>query len=489
MSGPVLLSAERLTVRVDGGPVLLHDLSFELRAGEALIVVGESGAGKSLLAQAVMGNLPAALRVGGGLTVGGARLRAEDQRARRPLWGRTLALLPQEPALALDPMIRVLPQLARTHELVRGVGASPAMAEARRDLDAAGLGDAARRYPWQFSGGMAQRAAAAVALAGGARILLADEPTKGLDAHWRDRTIGMLDAVRQAGGCVVVITHDLRVARALGGQLIVLRAGRVTEQGDTRAILARPSDAFTQRLIQAEPANWPRRPAPAAGAAVLTARGLSKDFGDGVLFDGLDLDVRRGERWVVRGPSGVGKSTLGNVLLGLLAPDRGSVRRADGLGPTALQKLYQDPVASFAPHVSLARSLGDVARRHGHPWPKLVERLERLGLSTRLLSRRPSEVSGGELQRLALARVLMARPALLFADEPTSRLDPATQRETLMLLLDVLEEDAAEGGAGAGTALLLVTHDDDIAEAVGTHGLRLGASPGVEALGRPPPGP
>jgi peptide/nickel transport system ATP-binding protein len=169
-----------------------------------------------------------------------------------------------------------------------------------------------------------------------------------------------------------------------------------------------------------------------------------------------------------------------------MAPDRGSVRRADGLGPTALQKLYQDPVASFAPHVSLARSLGDVARRHGHPWPKLVERLERLGLSTRLLSRRPSEVSGGELQRLALARVLMARPALLFADEPTSRLDPATQRETLMLLLDVLEEDAAEGGAGAGTALLLVTHDDDIAEAVGTRFLRLGGSPGVGSLGRAP---
>jgi peptide/nickel transport system ATP-binding protein len=493
---PVLLAVEDLTVHV-GARALVRGVSFALRPGEALTLLGESGAGKSLLAQAVMGNLPAALRADGLVTVAGTRTRADDPRARRPLWGRTLALLPQEPSLALDPLMRVLPQLAESHALVRGTGAREAVEAARRDLAAAGLATSARCYPWQLSGGMAQRAAAAVALAGGAPVLLADEPTKGLDAQARDRTVALMRAIQAAGGCVVVITHDLRVARALGGRLIVLRAGEVVEQGDTHAVLARPAHAFTRRLVEADPARWPRRAAPAAGAPVLNARGLAKGFGDagagaesgGMLFDGLDLDIRCGERWVVRGASGSGKSTLGNVLLGLLPPDRGTVRRADGLAPTALQKLYQDPVASFAPRVSLERSLRDAARRHGRPWPSVVERLRRLGVPEDLLARRPMAVSGGELQRIALARVLIARPALLFADEPTSRLDPVTQQEALAVLLDALEEDAADGGPGGGTALLLVTHDDDLARAVGTRVLRLGASPGVEALGLPSAGP
>ncbi|UST53952.1 ATP-binding cassette domain-containing protein [Comamonadaceae bacterium OTU4NAUVB1] len=492
---PVLLAVDDLTVHV-GARVLLRGVSFALRPGEALTLLGESGAGKSLLAQAVMGNLPAALRAGGAVTVAGTRTRADAPRARRALWGRTLALLPQEPSLALDPLMRVLPQLAESHALVRGATASGAAEAARRDLAAAGLAAAARRYPWQLSGGMAQRAAAAVALAGGAPVLLADEPTKGLDAFSRDRTVALMRAIQAAGGCVVVITHDLRVARALGGRLIVLRAGEVVEQGDTHAVLARPAHPFTRRLVEADPARWPKRAAPVAGAAVLAARGLAKGFGDhggggggGLLFEGLELDIRRGERWAVRGPSGTGKSTLGNVLLGLVAPDRGTVRRAEGLASTALQKLYQDPVASFAPRIGLERTLRDAARRHGRPWEPVARRLERLGVPGDVLARRPSEVSGGELQRIALARVLIARPALLFADEPTSRLDPVTQQEALAVLLDALEEDAADGAADGGTALLLVTHDDDIAEAVGTHGLRLGASPGVEALGRPPPGP
>lgn len=485
----VLLSVDDLTVEI-GTRLLLRGVSFDVRPGEALTLIGESGAGKSLLAQAVMGNLPAALRAGGQVTVAGRSTRAEDQRARRSLWGRTLALLPQEPALALDPLMHVLPQLAETHALVRGAGVHDAVATAWRDLAEAGLAAAARCYPWQLSGGMAQRAAATVALAGGATVLLADEPTKGLDAHWRDRTVELMNTVRRAGGCVVVITHDLRVAQALGGQLMVMRGGEAVEQGDTHAVLARPRHPFTRRLLQAAPAHWPRRATPVAGGApVVSTRGLAKGFGGGVLFERLDLEIRRGERWVVRGASGTGKSTLGNVLLGLLPPDRGTVRRAHGLAPTALQKLYQDPVASFAPRVTLERSLRDAARRHGRPWPEVMQWLYRLNVSSRLLARRPSEVSGGELQRIALARVLIVRPALLFADEPTSRLDPVTQQEALEVLLDVLEEDADDGGADGGTALLLVTHDDDIADAVGTRFLSLGVVPETESSGRTPAGP
>ncbi|WPB56059.1 ABC transporter ATP-binding protein [Xylophilus sp. GOD-11R] len=461
-----LLAVEGLSVHV-GRRALLREVSFCLRPGESLTLLGESGAGKSLMAQAVIGNLPAALTAGGSVLVDGRRSRADDHRARRALWGRSLALLPQEPALALDPLMRVARQWHESLSLVRGMGSSPARATTAEGLRAAGLRDAGGHYPWQLSGGMAQRAAAGIAMAGGARVLLADEPTKGLDAHWRDRTVELLQSVQRAGGCVVVITHDLRVARALGGQLMVLRGGEVVEHGGTEQVLARPTHAFTRQLIAADPAHWPIRTAPAPGGPLLEARALSKRYGSQVLFDAVDLRVRGGERLSVQGPSGTGKSTLGNVLLGLSHADHGTLHRADGLSPTAFQKLYQDPAASFAPRASLRTSLRDVALRHGAGWNTVEQRLERLGVAGDLLARRPSEVSGGELQRIALARVLITRPALLFADEPTSRLDPVTQQQGMAVLLDALDD--------SGAALLLVTHDEDIARAVGGATLRLGA--------------
>ncbi|MCZ2497266.1 ATP-binding cassette domain-containing protein [Xylophilus sp. Kf1] len=470
MSAPsgdsALLAVDGLSVRI-GSRYLLRELSFSLRPGEALTLLGESGAGKSLLAEAVMGSLPDVLQAGGSVVMEGRRSRADDLRARRSLWGRTVALLPQEPAIALDPLMRIAPQWAETERLVRGLGAGPAGAAASAGLVRAGLAGSGDKFPWQLSGGMAQRAAAGIAMAGGARILLADEPTKGLDAHWRDRTVELLRSVQRAGGCVVVITHDLRVAQALGGQLMVLRQGEVVEQGDAAAILARPAHDFTRALVRADPAHWPRRPAPGPGALLLDARGLAKGFGGQVLFEDIDLALHAGQRWVVQGASGSGKSSLGNALLGLLPPDRGTVVRAAGLPATACQKLYQDPASSFAPKVTLGTALRDAARLHRTPWRTVEDRLGRLGVAGDLLARRPAQVSGGELQRVALARVLTARPALLFADEPTSRLDPVTQQQGMAVLLDALDD--------TGAALLLVTHDEDIAQAVGQRFLRLGA--------------
>ncbi len=465
MTSNALLSVSDLCIRV-GPTLLLRDVSFELQPGECLTLLGESGAGKSLLAQAIMGNLPSALSASGQICIGSQRSAAEQPAARRPLWGRTVALLPQEPSQALNPLMRVLPQLSEVYEGVGGESADAARARATDSLREAGLDDALGRYPWQISGGMAQRAAAHIALAGGARILLADEPTKGLDRHWCDQSIGWLQRVQQAGGCVLVITHDLRVARALGGRLMVLKGGEVVETGETRAVLDAPRHPFTRRLIDADPSRWPALPAPGQGAPVLTARGLSKRFGPRRLFEHLDLDIHRHERIVLQGSSGVGKSTLGNVLLGLTPADQGTVQRAAALPAHALQKLYQDPVASFALHHPLERLLRDVMRLHRQPWASLLDRLERLGIAPALLARRPNEISGGELQRVAMARVLAVRPALLFADEPTSRLDPVSQQEALALLLDCVAECEA--------ALLLVTHDDDIAHWLGSRRLHFG---------------
>lgn len=464
LKSDTLLAVEDLGIQV-GGKHLLHGISFALRAGEALTLVGESGAGKSLLAQAIMGNLPPGLQATGRITLDGTTTRADDAAARRTLWGRKLALLPQEPSLALNPLARVAPQLAEVYRLLHRRTASAAATQAHQVLGDAGLGGAAHHYPWQLSGGMAQRAVAAITLAGGAPVLMVDEPTKGLDAHWRDRMVALFRGVLASGGCLLTITHDLQVAHALGGQVIVLRHGVAVEQGDIGTVMAAPAHPFTRQLIAADPARWLPFAQPAVGEPVVQASGISKAYGTQQLFAPMDLEVRSGERIAVQGPSGTGKSTLGNVLLGLLAPDSGRVERSARLRPHALQKLYQDPVGSFAPHISLAQSLRDAARLHRRDWKAVQRRLAQLRVPEDLLTRKPEQVSGGELQRIALARVLTAQPALLFADEPTSRLDPITQQEAIETLLSATQE--------TGAALMLVTHDAHLAAAVATRTLHL----------------
>lgn len=195
----------------------------------------------------------------------------------------------------------------------------------------------------------------------------------------------------------------------------------------------------------------------------MSARGLAKAYGPTPLFRDLDVDVRSGERWSVTGPSGVGKTTLGDALLRLTPVDAGTVVHGPSAGGGRLQKLYQDPALSFPRRVTLARALRDVVRRHGATHAQLTALLEQVGLSPDLLLRRPDQVSGGELQRVAIVRAMLTRPALVLADEATSRLDLATQETTVDVLMTELTR--------TGCALLLVTHDEALAAAVTQHRL------------------
>jgi peptide/nickel transport system ATP-binding protein len=313
---------------------------------------------------------------------------------------------------------------------------------------------------------MAQRTAFAAARAGGARILIADEPTKGLDASLRSSVVATLRTTFEGGGALLTITHDVSVAEALGGRLGVMLDGRIIEEGDAPSVLTRPRHDYTRRLVAADPARWPDRARPPVGDLVLTGHRLGKRFGSHQLFAGVDVEIRRGEAVAVTGPSGSGKTTLGNILLGLRRSDQGHVARAKGIDALKLQKLYQDPVASFPPHATLRRTMRDLVERHSLTWTGVETLLARLKLSHDLLDRRPDQVSGGELQRFALVRVLLMQPALLFADEPTSRLDPITQAETMDLLAQQCKDQ--------GVALLLVTHDTRIAHNMTSLQLPLG---------------
>jgi peptide/nickel transport system ATP-binding protein len=380
--------------------------------------------------------------------------------------GRAIALLPQEPWLALDPTIRSAPQVEEVFRRVRRLGAAEAAARTRASLAAVGLEDAARAYPFQLSGGMAQRLAFAATAAGETPLLIADEPTKGLCSTLRDEVAAMLRRHAEAGRMLLTITHDVAVARRLGGAVAIMLEGRVVEQGPAERVLAAPSHPYARRPLAAEPSAWPESPHPPPGRVVLSARALAKRYGTRSLFANLTLSFHAGETVAVTGPSGSGKTTLGNVLLGLVPTDSGTVVREAGTAPTRYQKLYQDPPSAFARGVSMGRLLADLARRHGIAAARIEALLARLRLAPALLGRGAEAISGGELQRFALARALLLDPVFLFADEATSRLDMITQAETMALL----RETAAE----RGLALLVVTHDGEIARKVAARRIAIG---------------
>jgi peptide/nickel transport system ATP-binding protein len=452
------------------------------KPGRPVTIVGESGSGKSLLAHAIMGTLPADLTARGSLTMDGQSYDLADRANRRRLWGRVMSLLPQEPGLALDPTMRAQEQVAE------GASTFPMdRRTARRSagslLAGLGLGQASAAFPHTLSGGMAQRVAFAAATIGDAPVLMADEPSKGLDKHARAELAELLKRHLDAGGILLTITHDLDLARELGGDILVMKDAHVVEQGTARQVFTEPAHPYTRRLLAAEPENWNSSwaragaPAETTGEPLISGEGLGKAFAGQELFSDLSVTIRPGERVSLSGPSGSGKTTLGNVLLRLLPPDTGYVRHADALRGGRLQKLYQDPAMAFPSRVLLRDSFGDVIRRHRLKPEGLEKLMASLRLAPVLLHRAPGQVSGGELQRLAIIRSMLLEPALVFADEPTSRLDLITQQETISCLMDQADRQEC--------AVVLVTHDGALANAV-TH-RRIPLGPADNALERVTP--
>lgn len=468
------LDVPRVVVR-HGATVLTDVADLRIVAGRPLTIVGESGSGKSVLAHALMGTLPPELAAEGSMSVGGARFDLADRAGRRQLWGSELALLPQEPALALDPTMRVRGQVAEGARSWRSQRSQRSMARRLADerLEGLGLSHVGAAYPHILSGGMAQRVAYAAATIGGARILIIDEPSKGLDRHSLDRLAGLLMAHVDEGGLLLTITHDLQLARRLGGDVMVMRDSEIVESGPATQVLTTPSHPYTRRLLAAEPSRW-RFPwmrgtttADPNLEPLVSARAIAKSYGAAPLFRDLSLQIRPGERWALTGPSGVGKTTLGDALLRLTRVDEGSVMLGAATRAGRVQKLYQDPALSFPRRVPLELAMRDAMRRHDVDVERVRSLMGKVGLPFSILERRPGQVSGGELQRVAIVRAVLPRPVLVFADEATSRLDLATQATTM----DSLMTEVADYGC----ALLVVTHDEELATAVADHRVRLDA--------------
>ncbi|XVV00799.1 ABC transporter ATP-binding protein [Actinosynnema sp. CA-248983] len=453
---------------VSGRPVLAG-LTLALGEGERVGVVGESGAGKTTLALALVGAVRPGLRVvRGQVRVDGRDVLAASPAERRALRRRVLSYLPQDPPSALTPTLRIARQL-------RELAADRSPDAVSRRLVEVGLpGDREflRRYPHQLSGGQQQRLALARLTAGDPRGLVLDEPTTGLDGPMRALVLDQLaDLARRRGLAVVFITHDLVAAARMTDRLVVLRGGEVVEHAPTEDVLGRPAMPYTRDLVAAAPdprVEIARRPpAREPGPVVLEVSDLTAVRGERVVLDGVSLRLHEGESVALLGVSGCGKTTLAQCAAGILKPRSGRVALAgEVLAPTLrrrpvgqrrrVQLIPQDSTGSLNPRRSVGAAIDRVVRLSCRVPPddvraETLRLLALVGLAPVLADRLPRQLSGGQRQRVAIARALAAGADVLICDEVTSNLDVHVAASVLALLDSLRRE--------LGLALLTVTHD------------------------------
>lgn len=445
-----LLNVKGLTIRADKR-LLLDNISLTLRKGEPLVILGQTGSGKSLLLKWIMACIDPRLETTGECQVYGNTLVSTK---RRQLWGTDMTMLAQEPMMTLDPLMKSGEQVAEVSRFVLGMKAKLARKKARQDLADYGLERAYDKRVGELSGGMAQRLAICVSTAANAPIVLADEPTKGLDVSRRDDVVDLLKNQTQAGG-LVVVTHDVEVAERLGGKVLVLHYGQMVEQGDVDQVLNHPQQAYTQKLVAATPKHWPENVAQAAQAqTILDVDNVAIERGSQRLFEQLSFSLKAGEIVGIVGDSGCGKSSLGDAILGNLTLKNGSISRVLSQEKAKWLKLYQDPFSSLAKHLTLGKMLDDLVNLHHLDRSRIKPLMARLSLREAVLNGTSSEVSGGELQRFSILRALLMNPTFLFADEPTSRLDPIIAKEVTLQLAQLAREQHC--------GLLIVSHDPDL---------------------------
>lgn len=443
------LTITSLTIYKDGKS-LVNPISMSLKRGEAITILGETGSGKSIFSKAIIGDLPSGFHAEGRIEFNGQSLLDLSKEEHEALWGKSIAILPQEPRLSLSPLMQVQRQIAEVHQVVLDRKKTQSDLLSEQAFQALSLEKHASKYPVELSGGMAQRSAFLAATAADAKLLIADEPTKGLDDRSKEQVIGQLLEHKEKGS-LITITHDLEVAKALGGKIYVLLQGEwVTQDKTFNELKNDPTDSYTAGLFNPR-LGLSKLSQKSLGDVVMQASQLKMGFGRQYLFSDLSFELRQGEVLGLSGASGCGKSTLCDLLLGLKMPLSGTIENRVAFSFGQKLKLYQDPPQSFSAKFTLIRQLEDVCKLHDIDKTKIDKYRRRLKVKPDVLSRLPSEVSGGELQRVAILRALILKPKLLIADEPTTRLDPHIAHETMELLMESVQE--------IGCALVLVSHN------------------------------
>ncbi len=511
MTDPVL-SIRNLTVDIPTRRGLfkpVEGVSYDIRPGEIRGVVGESGAGKSMTGNAVIGLLDPPARIAAGeIWLNGRRIDQMSADEKRRIRGKEIGMIFQDPLTSLNPLFTVGEQLVETIQLHLGLSVSEARKRAIALLDRVRIPKPEERfnqYPHQFSGGMRQRVVIALALCSEPSVIVADEPTTALDVSVQAQVLDLikeLAAERQVG--VILITHDMGVIADTTDQVTVMYSGKVVEQGATAQILGAPAHEYTKSLIAAVPRpqvklqrfpqvsyggretsfkiedlarNWDRSATSQSGT-LLKVEGLTKRFlSKGSVLpsrrayftavDKVSFDIKDGEVFGLVGESGSGKSTVARMIATLYPVDEGTIT-FDGEEMTAMdaaglaryrrqiQMIFQDPFSSLNPRMSVGDIVAEPLHHHkllprAEVAPRVRELLDRVGLAADAHRKYPHEFSGGQRQRISIARALATQPRFLICDEPTSALDVSIQAQILNILKDLQEY--------LGLTMLFISHD------------------------------
>ena len=534
-----------VTFSTDGGDVhAVKDVSLSVSPGEVLAIVGESGSGKTVTARSILGLLPETAQRSGAIVISGQNVLSVSADKLRAMRGRDVAMVFQEPSTALNPVFTVGWQIAeglRAHDKK----ASKADLKARvvKAMRQVGIPDAESRfdyYPHQFSGGQKQRIVIAMALALGAKLIVADEPTTALDVTVQAEILDLLRELRdETGTAIVLITHNMGVVADLADRVAVMLRGDLVEVSSVEQLFNDPQEQYTRELLAAVPrigstVAGSRKAAAAeaeprvdsagdssagetsAGTAsakgrdaresIVTARDLDIVYPGGIgksdfhAVKKVSFDIKAGEVYGLVGESGSGKTTIGRAIAGLTRASGGSLsvlgHEMVGFKEREFSKIrrrigfvFQDPAASFNPHLTIGECIAEPFAIHRREMTqsdrskRVLELLDSVQLPQAYAARYPHELSGGQRQRASLARGLALDPELLIADEPTSALDVSVQAKVLELFVELQNR--------FDFAALFISHDlavvDMLSDRIGVlfHGELLEEGTGEEVLGVP----
>ncbi|MEL7100136.1 MAG: ABC transporter ATP-binding protein [Pseudomonadota bacterium] len=491
-----LLDVSDLSIGFGDAPPVVSGVSFSVQPGETLALVGESGSGKTLTCRSVLRILPGSAQLRSGrvnFNRGGhvQDLLSLPPKAMRQVRGNRISMIFQEPMRSLSPLHKIGAQVSEVLSLHRDMSRAEARRAVLATFEQVGFPDperAFRAYPFELSGGMRQRAMIAMAMVAKPDLLIADEPTTALDVTTQAQVLGLMkDLQAQTGMAMILVTHDLGVVANMAEKVVVMHKGRVMEAGPAQAVLTTPAHGYTKKLFAAAP-SIPEVAQPVAklpqSDLILQLLGVNKTYrtrGQG-LKPGKDvracidinLDLPRGRTLAIVGESGSGKTTCARIALGAELADPGSQILFRGKGASTstpvhamdraqriafqrdAQMVFQDPYSSLSPRMRIGEALTEPLEIHGvgnrsERRDKAAEMLRWVGLDPAMLSRYPHAFSGGQRQRLSIARALTLDPQLLVCDEPTSALDVSVQEQILTLLERIQQ--------GMGLSYLFISHD------------------------------
>ena len=496
-----LLRIDRLTTGY-GGSAVIEDISLHLHAGEILGIVGESGSGKSTLLKAIAQVRGLSTEIHAGtVSFDTKNLAVLSEGERRRLRGEEIAMVFQYAGASLNPTRTIGTQLIETIRAHTDLSREEIYARAADVFGSMGFTDVSRilaTYPFELSGGMAQRAAIALAVILRPQLLLADEPTSALDATIQLQVLDKLRELKErTGTAILLITHNIGVVRHIADRVAVMCKGKIVEHGAVDAVLGNPQHPYTRELLAAVPKMHAAVPSaaldctqhhPLTDAAhsiampsakeddayttdFLRFENVSMHFDDATgrvqAVDGISFSLARRELLGIVGESGSGKSTVAKLLTGLHIPTSGNIllegkdiTHARGTERRALytrmQMVFQDAVGSFNPRRTIGAMIGETICHLCSPdgrgtGQRVAQLLTEVGLPVAYAHRYPHEMSGGECQRAAIARAMAVHPDILICDEATSALDVSVQAKIIALLLHLQREH--------GMSLLFITHD------------------------------